>query len=438
MSGEFLPDHTPLTQVSYTARMRILAFLVLPVIALGITGLHSGQDTAIFVLSLLLYCVLCLPFLARRTYTLVEPFTVLFGMLYIGLPLKLGWALAFRDSPKFVYYMQGQPIETLIMPAVLSLLGVSALCIGYTSGQSITGKTKPFRFPDREWNTKLLFCVCGIALAISTIVFIFYARRAGISFRGNGPISAKRIEAVADGPMGRGSLAYYRWGISLAQIVFYLIFAWSLKRRLGRRGVMLLGVILTLPLLMSFMMPFVTSSRTPLIFFLLECLIILYCLKDDVFTGKWLTAQLVSCVVVVSLFMFILALRGDPNAEKSRADSMTPVALAEHVVGARYLADITKTGQIYHAIPNFIPFQRGTSYTAVLFAPIPRDVWPGKPAIGLGPFIGKEIYGLDHTGVPPGMIGEAYLNFGWPGVAVIPFLFGCFVRWSYEKLRGSL
>ena len=38
------------------------------------------------------------------------------------------------------------------------------------------------------------------------------------------------------------------------------------------------------------------------------------------------------------------------------------------------------------------------------------------------------------SGVPPGYIGEAYMNFGWPGLLLLLLGFGYFCKWVYVRL----
>jgi oligosaccharide repeat unit polymerase len=59
-------------------------------------------------------------------------------------------------------------------------------------------------------------------------------------------------------------------------------------------------------------------------------------------------------------------------------------------------------------------------------------VWPEKPLIQYGPIIGKYIYGLDGSGVPPGIIAELYWNFAIVGLIIGSFVIGWFLRRIYE------
>lgn len=414
----------------------------MPLVGFGVLGLREQNDILLLTLGIAAYAFICIPILFKRTYYFVEPYTIIFWMLYLGVPAKIVWALHNRNTPEMNGLMLGMPIEMLNVPTVLTGFAIITMVTGYMLGRKLDFRA--FRFSDQEvsWNKRTVVIVCGILVMISIAAFALYSRQVGINFSGDEAISAKRIaeaEENGTGPMGRGSsLAYYRWAISLSQVACYIALAWALKRTWRRNGIITLLIVLSIPMAMAFLMPFVTSSRTPLIFFLVESLVVLYCLKENVFTGHWLAAQIVGATAVILLFLAILALRRDPMAEDSGLEKFTPIALIDHVVGARYLADITKTAQIIRAFPDLLPYQYGISYTSTATAPVPRNWWPAKPSLGLGPFVGENVYGLTRTGVPPGLIGEAYLNFGIFGLIMVPLVFGFLVRSSFESLKETI
>lgn len=78
-------------------------------------------------------------------------------------------------------------------------------------------------------------------------------------------------------------------------------------------------------------------------------------------------------------------------------------------------------------VPAQVDFIHGRSYIALLTLPIPRALWAGKPSM-TGGQVGAVFF-HSGAGIPPGPIGEAYWNFGLPGVAIVFLLFGVFYRW---------
>jgi oligosaccharide repeat unit polymerase len=87
------------------------------------------------------------------------------------------------------------------------------------------------------------------------------------------------------------------------------------------------------------------------------------------------------------------------------------------------------------AIPNIMPWQHGTTYLALLTAPIPSRIWPNKfwsaPAIftqHIWP--DRFVFAVSST-LPPGLIGEMYMNFGPLFVLLGMLIFGTLFGYFY-------
>jgi len=91
---------------------------------------------------------------------------------------------------------------------------------------------------------------------------------------------------------------------------------------------------------------------------------------------------------------------------------------------------------IYFTSDRF-DYLEGSSYLHFFVNMVPRAVWPGKPE-GVGSLLVKNVYGWGAGGAPPGAVGEAYLNFSWPGVIPALFLLGLFGRFlrAYAAQNG--
>ncbi|HVC45184.1 MAG TPA: hypothetical protein VND20_10225 [Candidatus Binataceae bacterium] len=82
--------------------------------------------------------------------------------------------------------------------------------------------------------------------------------------------------------------------------------------------------------------------------------------------------------------------------------------------------------------PGIVPYWYGATYYPLLFKPIPRFIWPGKPAEITGQSFGHR-YGLldqnnSSTSFNLPQLIEGYINFGVPGLVVSMFLFGMLYR----------
>ena len=85
-----------------------------------------------------------------------------------------------------------------------------------------------------------------------------------------------------------------------------------------------------------------------------------------------------------------------------------------------------------------LALQYGFTYFTQIVNPIPRAVWPGKPVGDAGLILARAVGAVDRNGEPtmtvsPGFLGEAYLNFGFLGLLIIPAVAGVIVR-AWDEL----
>lgn len=105
----------------------------------------------------------------------------------------------------------------------------------------------------------------------------------------------------------------------------------------------------------------------------------------------------------------------------------------ESAIGAG-LTEVSSRSSVYAGVfpilalvPHQVNFLHGSSYMALLTLPIPRALWPEKPGLIAG-MVGETFFNTS-VGMPPGAVGEAYWNFGIPGILIVFVLFGVFTRW---------
>jgi hypothetical protein len=81
------------------------------------------------------------------------------------------------------------------------------------------------------------------------------------------------------------------------------------------------------------------------------------------------------------------------------------------------------------------PFAKGETIAAAIASSlVPRVLWPNKPQAGgaakMQRFAGVDIQG---SGMNIGILGEAYVNFGFAGAAVLMFFYGLLLNFVYSK-----
>ena len=93
---------------------------------------------------------------------------------------------------------------------------------------------------------------------------------------------------------------------------------------------------------------------------------------------------------------------------------------------------LAQTGDVLDQTPNIVPYQYGRLYSYMVYTWIPRAIWPDKPSMNEANQFYQVAYGvteqenLDKVSIAVGVLTEAYINFGWPGVVCIMLLMGIF------------
>ena len=88
---------------------------------------------------------------------------------------------------------------------------------------------------------------------------------------------------------------------------------------------------------------------------------------------------------------------------------------------------------IVRATDNGMPLQSGMTYFTQFVNPIPRAIWPQKPVADAGLILARAYGAVDRKGeasmtISPGFLGEAYLNFGFLGLLIVPGIAGVVTR----------
>ncbi len=117
--------------------------------------------------------------------------------------------------------------------------------------------------------------------------------------------------------------------------------------------------------------------------------------------------------------------------------------LAEATSSATGRADfIHQVAYIYSMTPSVVPYQYGKTYSFFLVSFIPRLLWPDKPTAGSANGFYAVTYGINSeegaktTTFGVSILGEAFMNFGWPGVVLIMLLQGILIGAMQHSFGG--
>jgi hypothetical protein len=99
------------------------------------------------------------------------------------------------------------------------------------------------------------------------------------------------------------------------------------------------------------------------------------------------------------------------------------------------LSAVDSFAAILHGGPSVFPFRYGQTYSDVALFVVPRTVWPDKPKSFSGA-VGTYVMG-DGNDVPPGEVGELYVNFHVFGIVIGMSIIGSLMGIIYSRAMGS-
>jgi hypothetical protein len=191
------------------------------------------------------------------------------------------------------------------------------------------------------------------------------------------------------------------------------------------------------------------------------------------FIVKWLHTRRVSfgtIAAVLALVLFLSPVKADFRQQIWYADNPDAVEMSaaakmwfwatqateywgDTLSGARDLGEATSSAagradfihqvaHIHSMTPSVIPYQYGETYSYFLVAFIPRVLWPDKPVAGNANGFYAVTYGITTeegakvTTFGVSILGEAFINFGWPGVVGLMLFQGLIIS-LLERVFGG-
>lgn len=396
------------------------AFLFLTVLGL----IYRNNEMLIAALSFAAVLPVVVISCFEKVNDILSPNKLFSTVLILSVP---GFCIAtffISDSIESQYAMFSQTSNDLIAGIILLFVG----SLAFTSGTFYT--LKPRSTVIRDY-----FCDSGNRIRFLAIVVlaitIFAATRytletkAFLSFA-DGAISQKRVHEATVGVAPRGSaLSHWRilaiW-LPQATLIIFSALVWSGKLRPRFTDKILFGLLL----IFSLSVPLITASRTAII----EIFMILLLLRHYLY--KQIPMRRAALIALFALFVlgFLGELR-KTNQEKTFA----PLSAVTAVIGKGYFLDLGKTSVIANKFPEEHDLLYGYSLALSTVAFIPRQIWPEKPIVRIGYFVGQEVIKLNNeTGIPPGFVAELYMNFHYAGMIPFMILIGLLVGTAYKRM----
>lgn len=351
-----------------------------------------------------------------------SPISLFVLIVFVGCILR-GVNYLFTDSANA--QLLGYEKDILIF----GYLGVSLALIFYLAGYLYKPNLMyvggiPRKIKQLQCSKAIFYLLLSVSLFASHL-FLEKMNLYSDIFSGN--FGAKRFFISESGV--RTSLSYLEWGFG----VFYILFLVKLSKSNGMLKKIPLAYWLCL--LVAIGSLFVTSQRSTLVLYLFFCVYVYYSSIKKTHEIPFVKIGITSLIVVGA--MGLLRTNAQIGDGKSEFDLSAAIDKAiEHTLVAPYGLALDKTAIVINKTAENGNYLYGNSFLSLAYAVIPRVLWEDKPSVRIGQYVGKEIYLKDNlSGVPPGFVGELFINFSWIGIVVGMFLYGTVSRYAYEQWR---
>lgn len=240
----------------------------------------------------------------------------------------------------------------------------------------------------------------------TVVVFVLYANAVG----GVSDLLLERGRAREDRYSSQvgGHYAFLLYA-GVLSAYFYMAFGF------WRRQKILFFSCFSISLILVFL---ATGSRAILIIAMIIAIMIFYREVGRLPILKLMLAGVVS--------LAIIGIGGEYRAAQRGAQDLGDITLGSGFLGgvvdgfSEFASRSTSTSGelgIYGRIPSQLDFIYGSSYLAFIVTPVPRFLWNDKPRAG-GHQTAVYVFDRPDTAIPPGGVGELYMNFGLIGVVV--------------------
>jgi len=329
-------------------------------------------------------------------------------------------------------FLLGHEPADLVGPALLGLGGIAVLTASYLSARP-TARPSDRRPVDLELHpetSRRALIVLVVGTTVTLAAFVLYAQFTGGLDWSN--FSSKRTKITRvdiENDASFRSFAYLSELSRVGMASLLVILSLWIRDGKGLRGWR--SIAIGLLFLFTIAIPVYGNVRADVL------ILALYVLALSFYSGAHLKirhliiAALIGALLVQAMTASRLAVGSSFTEALTTAGAQE---LVEPLVITQNFADIGKTSHIHMNVPIELEWAGGDTYATWLVAFIPRDLWQGKPLVVPGPIIGNRVYGNETSGVPPGLIGEAFWNFGYFGVALVCFLMGRFVGFVDRRL----
>lgn len=423
------------TELQRTAQVFSMVFIgacVSLIVVFFVAGLLGSRDDFVFLaFAILMSFVPIVVGLARqRGYDLFEPINVAAGAIFLGTTLRAFYLVFMPDRFQAKFLMLHQSFGDINRNIIWVLVGIAMFCFGYLVGLGRFRLEKvsllnSYTVDRARFNKVLIAC-----LLLSLAGVYFYMNFFGINLSSG--IIGQSFKRSAEYVSESGEVVYGSgWQTQLSKLAIYgstaLVIA--LFARIIRPTPYALGLLAAL-VLAGIFVPFLGQNRTPIILLLFNFLV-----AASYYGRVKSRTAVIAFLSVAALVSVMGAIRANNSYYVGKSGGFL-----ETTVGSGNGFDSVRSAAIIDRVPEYADFRYGDTYLAVPFFWVPRAIWPNKPQPSLGAWVKTEVFGQWSrlNGWPPGLVADGYINFGFLGIFIVPFAFGCALRMFYETFRPLL
>ena len=360
-----------------------------------------------------------------------NPFLTIIASLTIGTVLRSFFIVSPLQSPTKHLMLMGNNPSILSTGIIHIYFGIIFVTLGFL----VCGNKK------YHWENKSIFKAkfdrkkiikLTITLSLVSLAAAFlYMKAMGLNLftiLASDNISSKRFLQLEEG--GFSSLVYYRKLMDFSKFSLFLLLIFLLTNK-SKKPDMLIILLMIMTGGLGIFFNFINSNRGAAGTTIITVFIIIYYVM-----GKIPKKVLLPGVAIVLALLITMTFLRRERSNRENVEREDPFTI---VVGSLNFLGVGKASYIGENVPEKMDYQYGQTLILWCLAPIPRTLWKNKPEISIGRVIGEKIYekrdeNSKAGGVPPGLITELYMNFAIPGIIVGMFVFGFYIRKTYNSL----
>ena len=282
---------------------------------------------------------------------------------------------------------------------------------------------------DKKYSAFWILLYYSMMLCSLVLTVIFMNEMGIIDDLMQGNLAVRRYYISEDG---------VRTSLSFLSIGKDILFAFALIEMAYRRKLTTLIVVI---FSISLLVQMLSGGRTVVFISMLSFLILTALVKN--MHRNVLIFRNVIIILGISAVAVTTLLRTDGRRNLNDEFNISSLSeglsqsLSDFVEGA-YSVGYDKLAVIQTEVDERNSYLWGQSFLLPIIAPVPRLLWPEKPSVRLGQYVGTDIYKrTNQSGVPPSLPGEFYINFGWLGVALGMVILGGIASRVYSRVMRA-